>query len=98
MMIGSNLFHMGVLILFVGHFIGLLTPIGVFDTVAVTHSFKQIAAMVVGGIAGLMALVGSSLLLHRRLFDPRIRRSSSIGDIAVLMLLWLQFVLGVASI
>jgi nitrate reductase gamma subunit len=98
MMVGSNLFHMGVLILFVGHFVGLLTPIGVFDAVGVTHSFKQITAMVVGGIAGLMALVGASLLLHRRLLDPRIRRSSSWGDITVLVLLWLQLVLGVASI
>jgi len=98
MMLGSNLFHMGVLILFVGHLIGLLTPIGVFDAVGVPHSFKQVTAMLVGGIAGLMALVGASLLLHRRLFDPRIRRSSSVGDIAVLALLWLQLVLGVFSI
>lgn len=98
MMIGSNLFHLGVLILFVGHFIGLLTPIGVFDAVGVTHSFKQITAMVVGGIAGLMALVGATLLLHRRLADPRIRRSSSFGDIAVLALIWLQLVFGIASI
>ncbi len=98
MMIGSNLFHLGVIILFVGHFVGLLTPIGVFDAVGVTHSFKQITAMVVGGIAGILALVGASLLLHRRLFDPRIRRSSSIGDIAVLALIWLQLVFGVLSI
>jgi nitrate reductase gamma subunit len=98
MMIGSNLFHLGVLVLFVGHFIGLLTPIGVFDAVGVAHSFKQVLAMGVGGIAGVMALVGASLLLHRRLVDPRIRRSSSIGDIAVLALIWLQLVFGVASI
>lgn len=98
MMIGSNLFHLGVLVLFVGHFIGLLTPVGVFDAAGITHGFKQVTAMVVGGIAGVMALVGATLLLHRRLFDSRIRRSSSIGDIAVLALLWLQLVLGVASI
>lgn len=96
--IGSNLFHLGIIVLFVGHFIGLLTPIGVFDAVGVTHGFKQVTAMVVGGIAGILALVGASLLLHRRLTDPRIRRTSSFGDIAVLVLLWLQLVFGVASI
>ncbi len=97
MMLGSNLFHMGILVLLVGHFIGLLTPITVFDTLGVSHSFKQTAALVVGGLAGLAAFVGCSLLLHRRLLDPRIRRSSSWGDIAVLVLLWLQLILGILT-
>jgi nitrate reductase gamma subunit len=98
MMIGSNLFHMGVLVLFVGHFVGLLTPIGVFDTLGVGHGFKQLMALVVGGIAGVAALVGATMLLHRRLVDPRIRRSSSFGDIAVLALIWLQLVFGVLTV
>ncbi len=97
MLIGSNLFHMGILVLLMGHFIGLLTPINVFDTLGISHAFKQTAALVVGGIAGLAAFVGCSLLLHRRLFDPRIRRSSSFGDILVLVLLWLQLVLGILT-
>ncbi len=97
MMIGSNLFHLGILVLLMGHFVGLLTPINVFDAVGVSHGFKQTAALVVGGIAGLAAFVGCSLLLHRRLFDPRIRRSSSVGDIAVLVLIWLQLILGIAT-
>lgn len=94
---GSNLFHMGVLVLLAGHFIGLLTPINVFDALGISHGFKQTAALVVGGIAGVAAFVGCSLLLHRRLFDPRIRRSSSFGDIAVLVLIWLQLTLGIAT-
>lgn len=98
MMIGSNLFHLGVLVLFVGHFIGLLTPIWVVDALGISHPFKQLTAMIVGGVAGIAALVGASMLLHRRLFDPRIRRSSSFGDIAVLSLLWLQLVFGVLTI
>lgn len=97
MVIGSNLFHMGIIILFFGHLVGLLTPINVFDTLGIGHGFKQTAALVVGGIAGLASFVGCSLLLHRRLFDPRIRRSSSIGDILVLVLIWMQLVLGIAT-
>jgi nitrate reductase gamma subunit len=97
MVLGSNLFHMGVIILFFGHLVGLLTPINVFDTLGIGHGFKQTMALVVGGIAGLAAFVGCSLLLHRRLFDPRIRGSSSWGDIAVLVLIWLQLVLGIAT-
>jgi nitrate reductase gamma subunit len=86
-----------VLVLLAGHFVGLLTPIIVFDALGVSHGFKQTAALVVGGIAGVAAFVGCSLLLHRRLFDPRIRRSSSIGDILVLVLIWMQLVLGIAT-
>jgi nitrate reductase gamma subunit len=98
MIIGSNLFHLGVLLLFVGHFVGLLTPIWVFDTIGVGHGFKQLVALVVGGIAGISALVGASMLLHRRIVDPRIWLSSSWGDIAVLALIWLQLVLGVGTV
>lgn len=94
---GSNLFHMGILILLGGHFVGMLTPIGVFDAVGVSHGFKQTAALVVGGIAGVCAWVGCSLLLHRRLFDSRIRKSSAFGDILVLVLLWMQLTLGVLT-
>jgi nitrate reductase gamma subunit len=97
MMLGSNLFHMGVLILLVGHFVGLLTPVTVIDSLGIGHSFKQAAALVVGGLAGLAAFAGCTLLLHRRLFDPRIRRSSSWGDILVLVLLWLQLTLGILT-
>ncbi|TCZ78008.1 respiratory nitrate reductase subunit gamma [Lysobacter sp. N42] len=97
MRIGSNLMHMGILVLLVGHFVGLLTPIGVFDAVGISHGFKQTMALVVGGIAGLAAWLGCTLLLHRRLADPRIRRTSSFGDIAVLALLWAQVTLGVAT-
>jgi nitrate reductase gamma subunit len=44
-----------------------------------------------------LAYIGATLLLHRRLFDPRIRRSSSIGDILVLVLIWVQLTLGIAT-
>lgn len=97
MVLGSNLFHLGVLVLLGGHFVGLLTPIVVFEWFGVTHTAKQTLALVAGGLAGIAALVGCSLLLHRRLFDSRIRQSSSFGDILVLVLIWLQLVLGVAT-
>lgn len=98
LMIGSLCFHVGVLVIFVGHFFGLLVPIGWFETAGVTHGAKQMLAIIAGGVAGAFALLGASLLLHRRVFDPRIRRTSSFGDIAILILLWLQLALGLATI
>lgn len=98
LMWGSVLFHVGVLIVLGGHAVGLLTPIWVFDALGISHGFKQLMAMSVGGIAGLCCLAGLLLLLHRRLFDPRIRVTSSFSDIAVLVLLLGQLLLGLASI
>jgi nitrate reductase gamma subunit len=98
LMWGSNLFHVGILVIFFGHFVGLLTPIWVFDVVGISHGFKQVMAIVVGGIAGIFCLIGIALLTHRRLFDTRIRATSSIGDIAILLLLFAQLLLGLATI
>lgn len=98
LMLGSVLFHLGILAIFGGHFVGLLTPVAVWDFLGVTHSFKQMLAIVAGGVAGVFCLAGGLLLLHRRLFDPRIRNTSSFGDIAILVLLMVQLCLGLATI
>lgn len=95
---GSVLFHVGILIVFVGHFVGLLTPIWVFDAMGIGHTFKQVGAIVVGGIAGVACLIGLVMLLHRRLTDPRIRKTSSFWDIGILVLLLVQLLLGLATI
>lgn len=98
LMLGSVLFHLGILAIFGGHFVGLLTPIAVWDFLGVSHSFKQMLAIVAGGVAGAACLVGGCLLLHRRVFDPRIRQNSSFGDTAILAILLAQLCLGLATI
>ncbi|ALE57317.1 respiratory nitrate reductase subunit gamma [Paraburkholderia sp. RL17-368-BIF-A] len=94
---GSNLFHIGVLFLLFGHFFGMLTPDFVYEPF-ISAGTKQIVAMVSGGIAGLLALIGVTLLLRRRLGDPRIRATSKTSDIVLLVLLWMQLVLGLGTI
>ena len=98
LVMGSILFHLGVLMIFAGHFVGLLTPIVVWDTLGVSHGSKQMLAIVAGGIAGAFALAGGALLLHRRLLDPRIRNNSSFGDTAILVILMVQLILGLSTI
>jgi nitrate reductase gamma subunit len=98
LIIGSVLFHVGILAIFIGHAVGLLTPIAVFDALGISHAFKQMLAIVVGGIAGIFCFIGLLLLLHRRLFDPRIRATSSFADIMVLLILLVQLCLGLYSI
>ncbi|SSC71573.1 unnamed protein product [Ciceribacter sp. T2.26MG-112.2] len=98
LMWGSVLFHLGVLFIFAGHLVGLLTPIVIFDTLGISHSAKQTLAVVAGGIAGVMAIIGATLLVHRRLFDPRVRASSSTTDTLIIILLWVQLFLGLSTI
>jgi nitrate reductase gamma subunit len=98
LMWGSTLFHVGILVIFLGHFVGLLTPIWIFDAFGISHGFKQWMAIVLGGVAGIACFIGMTLLVHRRLFDVRIRATSSFGDIAILLLLYAQLIIGMATI
>lgn len=92
---GSNLFHIGVLFLFVGHFIGLLMP-EVFGIMGIDLRGHQLVAMISGGLFGSACLVGLLLLIHRRVTDPRIRATTRVMDMVVLVwiLITLSFGLG----
>ncbi len=94
---GSNLFHIGVLFLFFGHLIGMLTPHFLYEHF-ISAGNKQLMAMISGGFAGLLGFVGVSILLYRRLSDPRIRINSKTSDIVLLVLLWVQLALGLATV
>ncbi len=94
---GSNLFHYGVLVVIAGHFAGFLAPDWAVDW-ALTPVAHQLLAMVVGGIAGAVAIVGLTMVIARRLGDPRIRLNSRKWDIAVVLMLWLQLALGLLTV
>ena len=94
---GSNLFHIGVLFLFFGHSVGMLTPHALYEGL-ISAGDKQLLAMLSGGAAGALAFIGLTLLLHRRLAEPRIRATSKTSDIVILVLLWLQLALGLGTI
>lgn len=95
---GSLLFHLGVLAIFAGHLVGLLTPIWIWDALGVSHSLKQMIAISLGGVAGVMGIIGATLLIHRRFFDPRVRAASSFSDNMIILILWVQLALGLGSI
>lgn len=94
---GSNLFHVGILFLLMGHTVGLLTPTSLY-TLLITVQQKQAIAVTAGGIAGTICFIGLTLLLHRRLFDTRIRQTSTYMDLSILMILWVQLCLGLVTL
>lgn len=95
--VGSNLFHYGVIVVILGHFAGFLAPNWAVDW-ALTPVAHQLLAMVVGGIAGLVAIIGLTILIARRLGEPRIRLNSRKWDIVVVLILWLQLALGLLTV
>jgi nitrate reductase gamma subunit len=95
---GSNLFHIGVLALFLGHFVGLLTPQEAYHALGLSTAAKQLLAITAGGVFGTMCLAGLILLVHRRLSEPRIRATSTTMDIVVLLWILVTLLLGLASI
>ncbi|CAB0151487.1 Respiratory nitrate reductase 1 gamma chain [Pseudidiomarina piscicola] len=95
---GSIAFHIGILAIFAGHFVGLLTPSEVWHVLGVSTSAKQIIAMGAGGLFGVICFYGMTILIVRRLKNPRIRANSSTMDIAILLLLYAQLILGLLSI
>lgn len=95
---GNILFHVGILGLFFGHAVGLLTPVWVWEALGVTHTAKQIVAMVAGGVMGGMCLVGIVILLVRRFCNDRILRVTTFKDKVVLLWILATLLLGLSSI
>jgi nitrate reductase gamma subunit len=95
--LGSNLFHWGVLIVVGGHFVGFLAPHWLVSPF-LSASGHQLAAMVAGGSAGVVAIIGLTILIHRRLADVRIRHNSRMSDIVIVLMLWVQLALGLGTV
>lgn len=97
MRIASNAFHVGVLFVLAGHFVGLLMPESIYHHVISTPN-KQLLAMVSGGVFGALCFVGMTMLIVRRFTDERVKASSSFSDNLVLILLYIQLILGLSTI
>lgn len=95
---GSLPFHVGIIMVLMGHFVGLLTPHQVWDLLGITAGMKQVFAMAMGGFFGVVCLYGLLILIKRRLTNDRVRATSSTMDITLLFLLLAQLVLGLISI
>ncbi len=97
MRLGNNLFHIGIILLFFGHLIGLLTPHQLYHHFMSAQT-KQLMAMIAGGVFGTICFIGMTILVRRRLFDERIRATSKTSDILILLILYVQLILGLLTI
>jgi nitrate reductase gamma subunit len=97
MRLASNLFHVGILVIFFGHLFGMLTPHWVYAPF-ISAGNKQLLAIIIGGIAGAMCIIGGAMLLHRRMTNLRVKASSATMDTAILALILFQACLGMITI
>ena len=95
--LGSNLFHYGILVVVLGHFVGFLSPEPIVLRF-LTPTQHQATAMIIGGIAGVVAIIGATVLIHRRLYYRRIRGNSRKWDITIILMLWFQLALGILTV
>jgi nitrate reductase gamma subunit len=89
---GSVPFHIGILVVFLGHLTAFLFPRATlaWNTIPIRLIILEVTAFVFG----LSVLVGLVSLMFRRLTNPRIRAVTTKTDIAIELLLLAQVVLG----
>lgn len=84
---GITIFHWGIIVTFLGHLSGLLTPQWFLDKLGINAEIHEFMAIAVGIVVGSLAFVGLILLLARRLGRKRIFVHTSANDFVTLGLL-----------
>ncbi len=98
MVLASNFFHIGILMIFAGHFAGLVLPHGLWLAMGVSDMQHQWLAISAGTVFGLMCLIGGAILWLRRMFNPRVRAGSRYSDIFILSWLMVTLLAGLSTI
>lgn len=91
---GSTVFHWGIIFVFFGHVAGLLIPKAFFDTIGIHDDLYHLAAISLGGLAGLAVVIGGFFLFLRRVSVKRVIKNSSISDYVSLILLGIVVLVG----
>lgn len=98
MRLGSNLFHVGIIAIFFGHFVGLLTPHSWFQAMGVSDMAHQMVAIWAGSIFGIICLIGGAILWVRRMLNKRVSAASRGSDKFILTWLLITLLLGLSTI
>lgn len=97
LMIGSLLFHLGIIPVFIGHVSGLGIPKTWTRALGISDELYHMGAVWGGGFFGIFTLVGMFLLTYRRFSIKAVRELSSMSDLIVNSLLLFIIFIGVYS-
>ncbi|MBM7461318.1 respiratory nitrate reductase subunit gamma [Rhodococcus coprophilus] len=95
--IGSPLFHFGILVVIIGHIIGLLIPKSWTYSLGISQHAYHVQALVLGTIAGLCTLVGVGLLVYRRRTNGPVYSATTLNDKVMYVVLVAAIVAGLAT-
>ncbi|MEV6031216.1 respiratory nitrate reductase subunit gamma [Nonomuraea sp. NPDC052116] len=95
--VASPLFHYGLVFVIVGHVTGLLIPASWTDAIGVSNAAYHLNALVWGGLAGLVTLVGLALLIYRRRATGPVFMATTANDKAMYAVLAASIVAGVVT-
>jgi nitrate reductase gamma subunit len=95
--VGSPLFHFGILVVIVGHIIGLLIPKSWTDAVGLSQHAYHLQALVLGAIAGFSTLVGVGILIYRRRTTGPVFMATTKNDKLMYVVLVAAIVVGLAT-
>ena len=95
--IGSPLFHFGLLVVIVGHVIGLIIPKSWTDAVGLSQEAYHVQALLLGAIAGFSTLVGVGILVYRRRTTGPVFMATTRNDKLMYVVLVAAIVVGLAT-
>lgn len=92
--IGSPMFHFGILVVIVGHVVGLLIPESWTAAVGLSEHAYHVQAVILGTIAGITTLAGATLLIYRRRTRGPVFMATTVNDKVMYVVLVLAIVAG----
>jgi nitrate reductase gamma subunit len=92
---GSVVFHYGIIFAFIGHVMGVLIPIEVYNAFGIQDHVYHFFAIAGGGVAGLMVVIGLITMLIRKFSFPRVRAHTTRGG--YFTIIWLLLVAGLGT-
>jgi nitrate reductase gamma subunit len=95
--IGSPLFHFGILLVVVGHVVGVLVPEAVTKALGISESAYHLSAVTLGTVSGAMTVSGMAILIYRRRTTGPVFSATTTNDKVMYVLLALTIVLGLGT-
>jgi nitrate reductase gamma subunit len=94
---GSPLFHFGILVVLLGHVMGLLIPESWTTALGISDHAYHVVAVALGTVAGVCTLAGMAILIYRRRTVGPVFSATTKMDKVMYLVLGTVIVLGLAN-